>query len=47
MVQGDYFTALGTNEDLDFYEKSSATHFELKIRGRIGEGRSGPNESRF
>ena len=44
MVHGDDFTALGTDEDLDFYEKSLASHFELKIRGRIGEGCQWPNE---
>ena len=44
VVHGDEFTALGTDADLDFYEKALATHFELKIRGRIGEGCPGSNE---
>ena len=38
VVHGDDFTALGTDADLDFYETRLAEHFELKIRGRIGEG---------
>lgn len=44
VVYGDDFTALGTDDDLDYYEKALATHFELKIRGRIGKGCPGPNE---
>ena len=44
VVHGDDFTALGTDDDLDVYEKGLAKHFELKIRGRIGEGCTGPNE---
>lgn len=44
VVHGDDLTALGTDSDLDFYEKSLAEHSELKIRDRIGEGCPGPNE---
>ena len=47
VVHGDDFTALGTDADLDFYETKLAEHFELKIRGRIGEGCSGPNKIRI
>ena len=47
VVQGDDFTALGTDADLDLYKKKLAEHFELKIRGRIGEGCSGPNKNRI
>ena len=47
VVHGDVFTALGTDADLDFYEKKLAEHFEIKIRGRIGEGCSGSNKSRM
>ena len=41
VVHGDVFTALGTDADLDFYVAELAAYFELKIRGRIGEGCSG------
>ena len=44
VVHGDDFTALGVDEDLNWYEKSLAKYFELKIRGRIGVGCDGPNE---
>ena len=44
VVHGDDFTALGNDDDLDFYEKGLAGHFELKFRGRIGKGCVGPNE---
>ena len=37
VVHGDDFTALGTDEALDKYEKGLATHFELKIKGRPGD----------
>ena len=47
VVHGDDFTALGTGADLDHYEQKLAEHFELKIRGRIGEGCAGPNEIRI
>jgi hypothetical protein len=36
VVHGDDFTALGTDESLDLYEKGLARHFELKIKGRLG-----------
>ena len=32
---------------LDRYERELAQHFELKIRGRIGEHIEGPNEIRI
>ena len=35
---------LGPMQIWTVYEKSLAEHFELKIRGRIGEGCPGPNE---
>ena len=38
--------ALGTDADLDCYEEKLAEHFELEIRGRIGESCSGPNKIR-
>jgi hypothetical protein len=36
VVHGDDFTALGTDENLDLYEKGLARHFEFKIKGRLG-----------
>ena len=47
VVHGDDFTALGTDQDLDWYETELAKHFELKIRGRLGEGCPGDNELRI
>ena len=37
VVHGDDFTALGRRTDL-WYEQDLARSFEIKIRGRIGEG---------
>jgi hypothetical protein len=42
VVHGDDFTALGTDEDLDWYESALKEAFEIKIRGRLGEGCQGP-----
>ena len=47
VVHGDDFTALGTDPELDWYESQLAKHFELKIRGRLGEGCPGENELRI
>ena len=47
VVHGDDFTAMGTDKDLDHYEKDLARHFEFKIRGRIGKGVDGPNNIRI
>ena len=41
VVHGDDFTALGTDNDLDWYEKRLKDNFELKLRGRFGEGCTG------
>ena len=38
VVHGDDFTALGDKQNLDAYEKALAERFDLKIRGRRGEG---------
>ena len=38
VVHGDDFSCLGLDEDLDYYEAELAKKFELKIRGRLGEG---------
>ena len=47
VVHGNDFTALGTDSNLDWYEKEMARHFEIKIRGRLGEGCVGNNELRI
>lgn len=43
VVHGDDFTAMGLDQDLGWYEQSLAANFELKIRGRLGEGCKGPH----
>ena len=45
-VRGDDVTALGTDADVFIYEVDWQKTFELKHRGRIGEGCSGPNAIR-
>ena len=47
VVHGDDFTSLGIGGDLDWLEKELALHFELKIRGRIGEDCQGPQHIRI
>ena len=39
VVHGDDFTAMGTDVELDLYTKEFEKVFEIKIRGRLGEGR--------
>ena len=43
---GDDFTAMGLDADFFkyLYETELAKHFELKIRGRVGEGRKSDNQ---
>ena len=38
VVHGDDFTALGTDHDLDWYTAELEKVFEIKVRGRLGEG---------
>ena len=38
VVHGDDFTALGTDDSLDLYEAGLLKCFDLKLRGRLGEG---------
>ena len=38
VVHGDDFTALGTDDDLDWYTAELEKVFEIKVRGRLGEG---------
>ena len=37
VVHGDDFTCTGSKEALDWYEAELQRHFEVKIRGRLGE----------
>ena len=47
VVHGDDFTTLGLDHDLDWYESELAKNFELKLRGRLGEGCKGDNQLRI
>ena len=38
VVHGDDFTSLGCDDELNWLEVELAKHFEIKVRGRIGEG---------
>ena len=44
VVHGNDFTALASDPELNWYEQEVARHFEIKIRGRLGEGCPGDNE---
>ena len=46
-MHGDDFTALGSDKALDWYEARLAESFELKIRGRLGEGSTSPQQIRI
>ena len=46
VVHGDDFTALGTPEALDVYERGLQQHFDCKLRGRLGEHPSDLNAMR-
>ena len=47
VVHGDDFTAVGTKASLDEYEAALQKRFELKIRGRLGEGKECLKEIRI
>ena len=47
VVHGDDFTTMGCKADLDWMEVELAKHFELKIRGRLGENCDGPQQIRI
>ena len=47
VAHGDDFTALGNDHDLNWYGGKLADSFELKIRGRLGEGCAGPQQIRI
>ena len=39
VVHGDDFTALGYEEDLNWYRKVLTQRFEAKVKGRLGPGK--------
>ena len=47
VVHGDDFTTLGLDEDINWFEGKLKESFEIKIRGRLGEGCEGPQEIRI
>ena len=47
VVHGDDFTTLGLDSDLDWFEAGLQKYFEIKIRGRLGEGCPEPQEIRI
>ena len=47
VVHGDDFTTLGLDEDINWFEGKLQESFEIKIRGRLGEGCKGPQEIRI
>lgn len=47
VVHGDDFTALAGDTDLNWYEDELRKSFEIKIRGRLGEGYEGPQQLRI
>ena len=44
VVHGDDFTALGDDQSLDWYEGELKKSFEIKVRGRLGEGCPGAQQ---
>ena len=46
VVHGDDFTALGTSDALDRYEKGMQEVFECKLKGRLGTGKDDLKEMR-
>ena len=47
VIHGGDLTALGTDDNLNWYENKLKESFEIKIRGRLGEGCKGPQEIRI
>ena len=47
MVHGDDFTALGWEEQLDWFWREMQERFECKRRGRIGPGKEDKKEMRI
>ena len=44
VVHGDDFTTLASDADMDWYEGELKKSFEIKVRGRLGLGCTGPQE---
>ena len=47
VVHGDDFTTLGVKKEIDWFEQTLANHFELKLRGRLGENCTGVQQLRI
>ena len=47
VVPGDDFTALADDDNLNWYENKLRESFQIKIRGRLGEGCEGPQEMKM
>ena len=47
VVHSKHFTTLGLEEDIDWLEGNLQESFEIKIRGRLGEGCKGAQEIRI
>lgn len=47
VVHGDDITTLGVDSDLDWFREALGKSFELKVRGRVGEGVEGTNDMRI
>ena len=47
VVHGDDITTLGCDKDLDWMREGLSKSFELKVRGRVGEGVEGSNDMRI
>jgi hypothetical protein len=47
VVHGDDFTFLGTDSDLDWIQNAIAGKFEIKVRGRLGDGSGDVQEMRI
>ena len=47
VVHGDDITSLGIDKDLDWLREGLSKSFELKVRGRVGEGVPGTNDMRI
>jgi hypothetical protein len=45
-VHGDDFTATGSKRDLDWFEQTLKSHYELTVGGRLGPGPSDDKEAR-
>ena len=47
VVHNDDFTTLGLDGDIDWFESKLQESFEIKIRGRLGEGCNAPQQIRI